>query len=241
MMDKSKFLKSGLLEAYILGLSSPEEKELVESYIRKYPELESKIKQAKTSMSKFAEENMPSTITPKAKADFFQNFSVYPFFVLLLTSAIIYLTLQNFQKGALIKEQQATIIDIVNRCEAQKNMAMKDPAILAVVGNEATKTVVLTGTEKFPNARATVYWNSNMKKACCDLTGLPKIGENYQYQIWADVDGEMINLGLLDQSESNWCSFTFLGSAGSLNITIEEEGGSPHPNVDQLLVHGEIG
>jgi hypothetical protein len=38
-MDKEKFLQSGLLEQYVLGLTDPEEEEVVNHYLERFPEL----------------------------------------------------------------------------------------------------------------------------------------------------------------------------------------------------------
>ena len=39
-MNKEEFLTSGLIEQYVLGLTSPEEDRIVERFAEEYPEIE---------------------------------------------------------------------------------------------------------------------------------------------------------------------------------------------------------
>ncbi len=54
--------------------------------------------------------------------------------------------------------------------------------------------------------------------------------------MWADVDGKMINLGILKKDETNMpIDWKYLANAESLNVTIEPDGGSDHPTVADLV------
>jgi anti-sigma-K factor RskA len=52
--------------------------------------------------------------------------------------------------------------------------------------------------------------------------------------MWADVEGEMINMGVINNTE-NLLAMTYIEDAESLNITIEPAGGSDHPTVSRLI------
>ena len=52
--------------------------------------------------------------------------------------------------------------------------------------------------------------------------------------MWSDVEGEMIDMGLLD-SNRNLIELKYIDAAESLNITIEPAGGNDHPTVADLV------
>ncbi len=57
---------------------------------------------------------------------------------------------------------------------------------------------------------------------------------NETYQLWADVEGEMINMGLLS-SEEDLTPAIYISKAESFNITVEPAGGNDHPTVSNLI------
>ena len=63
---------------------------------------------------------------------------------------------------------------------------------------------------------------------------MPKLKENETYQMWADVDGEMISMGLVP-TDQELVALAYIDDAESLNITIEPEGGNDHPTVSRLI------
>ena len=54
--------------------------------------------------------------------------------------------------------------------------------------------------------------------------------------MWADVDGEMINMGIINTSKA-LLAMQYIPEAESFNITIEPKGGSPHPTVSELIAN----
>ena len=64
---------------------------------------------------------------------------------------------------------------------------------------------------------------------------LPKLPEDQQYQIWGDVAGKMISIGLISQNLAKYQDSVFLENAASLNVTSEPKGGSKEPTVSRLV------
>ena len=64
---------------------------------------------------------------------------------------------------------------------------------------------------------------------------LPALTDDEDYQLWADIDGEMVSVGILKAPKNGPRELNFLKNAESLNITIEPKGGSNHPNVARLV------
>ena len=92
----------------------------------------------------------------------------------------------------------------------------------------------LKGNDKIPNGFATAYINHEEKSAIVNVQKLPDLPEDKTYQMWADVEGEMIDMGVIDSSKQT-LTMNYIKDAESINITIEEKGGSDHPDVSNLI------
>lgn len=102
------------------------------------------------------------------------------------------------------------------------------------INNPDVIPFVLEGKGKLPNSRAVAYLNHQTKKVVVNPQGLPELEKDKTYQMWADVDGVMINMGLLPTNEE-LVELTYIDQAESLNITIEPAGGNDHPTVENLV------
>ncbi|WP_430408286.1 anti-sigma factor [Kordia sp.] len=105
-----------------------------------------------------------------------------------------------------------------------------------VVKDPNTLQYALKGNAKIPNGFATAYINHEEKSAIVNVQKLPALPADKTYQMWADVDGEMINMGIIDKSQ-DVVVLQYIDEATSLNITIEPAGGSDHATVSQLVTN----
>ena len=78
------------------------------------------------------------------------------------------------------------------------------------------------------------------KEVYLNTAGLPELDAEEDYQLWGDVDGEMINMGLINVNSEELQPMAFIEGAESLNITLEPEGGSEEPTVTLLYVNGSV-
>ena len=81
--------------------------------------------------------------------------------------------------------------------------------------------------------QAVVYWNESVKASYLKCLNLPKLKGSQTYQIWADVDNEMLSIGTFSKSEE-FIALGYYDDAKSLNITVEPKGGSDHPTLSTL-------
>ena len=59
-----------------------------------------------------------------------------------------------------------------------------------------------------------------------DVVSLPQLPEEQCYQIWADVQGKMVSLGILEETDRQLRAIPYTENALGLNITIEPKGGN---------------
>ncbi|MCH5598527.1 anti-sigma factor [Niabella ginsengisoli] len=99
--------------------------------------------------------------------------------------------------------------------------------------------VALSGVPGKENSQAVVYWSKSNKDVYLIANALPQAPKGKQYQLWALLDGKPIDAGVLGDCNSV-CKLKNIPNAQAFAITLENEGGSPTPNLEQLYVMGKI-
>jgi len=103
------------------------------------------------------------------------------------------------------------------------------------------KTVALAGVEKFPELKAVVFWDTKNASVYLTADKLPAAPTGKQYQLWAIVDGQPVDAGLLPlASADNLYKMNNIPNAQAFAITLEDEGGKPAPTLSDLYVIGNI-
>ncbi len=111
---------------------------------------------------------------------------------------------------------------------------------LALIRDAATRRIALMAISG--DSRVDVYWNPDRRSAYFDVLNLAQAPQGSQYQLWAIVDGTPVDMGLipLEAEPASWQSFPFVETPQAFAITLEQEGGSPVPSLDQLVVIGNV-
>ncbi len=258
-MDKKQFLSSGLLEQYVLGITDPDETRKVEHYLEKYPDLKTEVEGMRNAIEQYALEqaipppphlksriikNIESGSAPAAKA--VRPRMNYGQLVIATVAALIFLVAsmalykRNVNLDRDYRTLEAEYALLSEQCEKKNQISKERMELYAFLKDGATHPVLLRGTTLAPEAEVIVYWNEAAQKAFLNPVNLPAPPPGKQYQIWADVEGEMINMGLLELQSTDLQSLTFIQRAESLNITIEPVGGSQEPTVAFLLANGKV-
>lgn len=132
-----------------------------------------------------------------------------------------------------LQEENKTLLSQLSTCESREK-------IIAFLKDPQTQPVLLTQTSASSEAAALVYWNKTSKKAMLNPFNLPRLPQDQQYQIWVDVEGKMISIGLISTNLEKYQDLKYLDEATSLNITIEPLGGSAAPTVSRLIANHSI-
>ncbi len=105
----------------------------------------------------------------------------------------------------------------------------------------SVKTVALAGVESHPGLKAVVLWDTESANVYLTAGKLPQAPAGKQYQLWAIVDGQPVDAGILPlASEDNMHKMHNIPAAQAFAITLEKEGGSPTPTLSDLFVIGNI-
>jgi len=100
--------------------------------------------------------------------------------------------------------------------------------------DKGTQKMNLKGVGEMPEAEVIVYYNSNKKRSVLSPISLPKAPKDHHYQIWAEVDKQLVNMGIINQaSEKNGIiPIDFVANSENFTITLRS-------NSDQPSVKGE--
>jgi len=111
---------------------------------------------------------------------------------------------------------------------------------LAVLSNPNIISVPLKGVEKHPDSKAMVYWDSNSKAVYLNAENLPKAPKGMQYQLWALVDGKPVSAGMYSSDKDTKEVLANIPKAQAFAITLEKQGGSDVPTMENMFVIGNI-
>lgn len=283
-MDLKEYISSGILESYVLGEVSPQEKQEVECLSSIYPEVKDALKDLQISIEKVASENaiIPPVDMKKnilenlykqidkdlddrvIEHDFTSEKSekkeeqsknntwklmAAAFCVLFIIATTVFINTQNTKTSLAmevenleenLQEKQSTFDQVKNEYIAsldQKN------DLLSFVSDTNTRRVALKGTDLSSASLVNVFWNEQNKRVVLKVDNLPSTPTAKQYQLWAIVDGKPKDMGVLPkgQMESSFIEVSkTTGRAAAFAITLEDEGGKPQPDLDQLYVIGNV-
>ena len=260
-MDKKKILEEGLLEEYLLGDLDSERHTVIADAIAKDQDLQRELKAMEDDFERMAFENavVPPTQIKKSlevvlnaiegevsvrrlEADN-QSQTKIQFRLMVAASMAALFALSSFwfydkwqvtdKNFQLVQEQTS---DLQNRLADLESDYQQTSRKYQAINNPNVLPFLLEGNQKLPNSRAIAYVNHQTKEVLLNTKGLPLLSGDKTYQLWADVNGEMINMGILS-ADMDLVSLNYIDKAESLNITIEPAGGSEHPTVENLVAN----
>lgn len=113
---------------------------------------------------------------------------------------------------------------------------------IRVVQDPSMKIVKMPGAGTHTDAMATVYWNPQSGQLFLVVNQLPPPAAGKQYQLWAMVNGKPVNAGVFNAASQNDIMHKMkpVNRAEAFAITLENEGGSAAPTMEQLFAMGKI-
>ena len=250
-MNIHEYISSGIVESYILGLASPEERSEFEKMCAQHPE----VVQARIAFEMALEKQaMDNTITPPAELkqkiakavlqdDKFIPIKTAPplrkmswwriaaaaCFILLMGNLWWNMSLQN--ENNKLKAGLQTSAERLAQMEADAK---------AIQGT-GIKMARMDGTEYSPQSFATVYWDTTSHDVYLMINNMPKPAADRQYQLWALLDGKPVDMGVIEINEKPLQLYRMKNAqaAQAFAITLEKKGGSSTPQ-GAMYVKGNL-
>jgi len=249
------FLNSNLLEKYLIGHTSHEETEQVETYISKYPEVQNAYNALQINLEIVAKKN--SVEAPQSVFNTIMNEieeqpviklntsirrkSWYKYSIAASVAAFMLAGTSFFyfnQNQKLSKENQVIVDEIFDlRSDIDVNNSKLDNILaqLQQLNNPETQKYIINGNSRAKNLKTVAYINPIDKTSLIDVVSLPQLPEEQCYQIWAEVQDRMVSLGILNQKDWQLKPIPYPENALSLNITIEPKGGNKKASIENSV------
>lgn len=253
-MIKKELLENGLLEQYVLGELNAEQNTAIESLIVSDNEVKQKLDAIESDFINLANENavqppafvktqllskIKSTntiaeLSPKNNTRFYLGIAASFAALFLLGSVWLYSELNTIkQQLQIVKDENSTLKNNLKTTTTTLNETNKWYAALS---NPNTQQYILKGNTLSPETKIVSYVNHHDKSVIINTEKLAQLDDKHDYQMWADVDGEMIDMGVIPK-EKGLIAMTYIEKAESLNVTIELAGGNDHPTVERLITN----
>tara|TARA_R110000868_G_scaffold30589_3_gene112928 strand:+ start:624 stop:1382 length:759 start_codon:yes stop_codon:yes gene_type:complete len=249
MKDKIKiFLDTDLLEKYLLDATTELETLQVERYIAMYPEVRKTYNELQDNLEHFAKsyslktpEGLKEKILNKIKAQNsskrkFMNYAVAASFVAMLFAGASYFF---YNQNLNLQEENSVVTNQIKLLEADMKERLEDVRNqFIVLNNPQTKKYTVRGNKKAKDLKAVAYVNPVKKLSYINVQNLPHLQEGQCLQMWAEVNGKMINLGILKEAGNKDNLFAMPYAKNAVGyITIEPEGGNETPTVDNIVAN----
>jgi len=247
MKDKIKiFLDSDLLEKYLLGTTNTQESLQVERYITMYPEVLETYSELQDNLETFAKihaiktpDGLKNKILARIKSEnsgrrqFFRYAIAASFTAFMFAGASYFFWNQNQS----LQEENILVNNKIESLKEDMRVQLEDVRNqFIVLNNPQTKRYNIKGNNNAKELKAIAYINPVKKLSYINVKNLPNLPENQSFQMWAEVNGEMINLGIIDEvgGQEKLLALPYAEDAVSY-ITIEPKGGNNTPTVKNIV------
>jgi hypothetical protein len=264
-----EYISSGVLESYLLGAASSQEKQEVECLSQIYPEIKRELDDQSKSLETYlsAEAVTPSTylrdkimsqvdhLTQKENDKDIvvqkesENRKQNPYIYWVAAASLLFIIFGYYHFNSKLGDKEKELSVFKHTMDQLKNQVLAFEVRqtdledqLALLKNADNKLVRLKGTEAHPEAAALVCWNKTSREVYVAPGNMPPPAAGKQYQLWAIVSGKPVDLGLIDTGalKDHFKKVGAIENAEAFAITLENKGGSADPHLDQLIVIGNI-
>lgn len=268
-VDTKEYIESGILEAYVLDALTPEEKLRVARDIAQHPELAAEVRAIEEGMLAFAQAGAgqppaflkdhiwdaiareqegarPQTnvrpLSPGTAKPSWQRAAIWAAFLVSILTNFMLLSQRNKLKEErtamqlqmdTVKRQQQFLADAVANYTREKEM----------LADTAMQPVIMKTMQPGHPMAATVYWSRQKGETYLVIQKMPPPPSGMQYQMWVIQDGKPVSMGVLSDDIVVPGAITRLPmqvtSGQAFAISLEKEGGSPTPTMEQIQVMGK--
>lgn len=153
-------------------------------------------------------------------------------FLVSVAGNLYWMNIQSDQQ----KEMALLTADKQHQDQAMQKINQK----LDMFSNPDMQMVMLKGVEKHEDAKAIVFWDKTTKEVYLNAEKLPKAPAGMQYQLWAIADGKPVSAGMYTEDKDSRIALANIPKAQAFAITLEKEGGSAVPTMENMYVMGGI-
>ncbi|MFC0603979.1 RNA polymerase subunit sigma-70 [Winogradskyella pulchriflava] len=244
------FLNSNLLNKYLVGDTSIEETREVEYFIGNYPEVATAYEKLQNNLEIIAKagavdvpKNVLSNIlealdeTDDTKVIQLVQNRKTPWYSIAASAAAILFAATSFmlyQKNQNLANENNVVVeeifDLRSDIENNNKKLTELSRELNKLNNPDARKYVINGNERAKNLKTVAYINPVEKTSMIDVITLPQLPKEQHYEIWAELQDRMVNLGILDESDRRLKHIPYMEDALALSIKIGTSGSKANEN-----------
>jgi Anti-sigma-K factor rskA len=273
-LEIKEIISSGLLELYVAGIASEAESRQVEQWAATYPEVKEELNAIETALENYALGNAvqpadhvknkvlagvaagKSTATPvkmdepvlkKAPVVALWKRMAAASVILLAGSAIWSISLYN--KNKTYQKELTAAQTALNNSEAtakvQQQAYLLNHHEMEVMLSEGVTQIAMQKTASAPDGcAAKIFWNKKTGEVYIDPCRMAKVPAGKTYQLWAIVNGKMVDAGIVKtgsvEDKYSIQKMKAFESAEGFAVTVEKAGGNTVPTLEQTYVTGKV-
>jgi anti-sigma-K factor RskA len=260
-VNPKEFIESGILESYIMGIASEQDRLEVERMAANYPEIQEELAAIERSMEMYSKahstdppvglkdeiwsklKSESTTVIPMAGGTQ-RNWSFWQVAAIILLSLSAIFNMFLYKQLGNVKQELSQLNDanqfLAAEIEAKSANYSELESTLAAISNPNSRQIALAGVNGHDDAKALIFWNEETGSLYFQDVSLPNIPTDRQYQLWAIVDGTPVDAGLLQPDAGNLTLMKSFPSAQAFAITVEPKGGSISPTLEAMVVMAAV-
>lgn len=249
-MNVKEYISSGIVESYVMGLATEAERTEFEALCAQYPEiaearnafelaLEEQLlndslqappflqSQIKDKVNSSAGEAYPGELPEETPVRRVGAWKFLAAASLILLAGSVYWALTTNKKNQDLLARNKELENQAQQSTAQMNRMQDDIDKL----RHPMMTAALKSTDN-KGTFATIYWDtlSASKDVYLLINNMPQPPSQKQYQLWALLNGQPIDLGMIEVKEKTLLyRMKNVQNAQAFAITVEPKGGSEKP------------
>jgi anti-sigma-K factor RskA len=254
-MDIKTYISSGIIEMYIMGLCTSEEKAELESLRVQYPELEKAITEYEVSFEQNlmnTAETIPASVDIALKKglgelvqpagmiyDFQAKYKKRNKIIYAVAAAsLVLLCCSLFYNYKLYQLQQNTGAMLTK----SRTLETLPPGDYKILNDPSITPIAMYGVGSHAICRCTMFWDKRTGKVYIILHHLPFSSDSKDYQLWAYVNGKAVSVGIVkDEIRGRFIEMQNIpAGAISFSITLENAGGALTPTESEAYLRGKI-
>jgi anti-sigma-K factor RskA len=226
-MNVTEYIASGILESYVMGAVSDQERREVECLSSIYPQIKQELDQLAATFEQYALAHSiepPTSVKDKLlqQLEFDQQpiqtivrplpvdtpatrtYTYRTTWVVAASVGLLLLLFSFFLLSRLRSSEQALASLQKTNTAMQvdfrqlKDRQVRDQQRLAVLQRAGMRVIQLRGNQNAPNGDMLVYWNTQTRQVSVDIKSLPALPSGQQYQLWSMVDGKPVDAGVFN-------------------------------------------
>jgi anti-sigma-K factor RskA len=249
-LNIENYISSGIIEQYVMGLCSAEEKIELELLRQKDALLDKAIINFEIELESKMMRNafLPGVQTDDKILQALQYLATpvvtiqmedkkvkrLSWIKMVAAASVLLLGASAFFNYTQYKENKEQAAQLAAKNNLPQSLPMANYSILK---DPTITPVAMVGQGYHAVCRCTMFWDKKTGKAYVMIHHLVPSGENYEYQLWANVNGKQVSVGIInDTIRDRFVEVSGMpADAKEFTVTLEKNGGATVPDADVIL------